>query len=71
MKKLAACILDFLQLLAIAFPVIGFTLLRWTFLAVDKIVNALEKLREKLKLEAVDAPAWVERLEAWMLKRIE
>ena len=71
MKKITSYTLDLLAVLALVPPTLGFILLKGIYWLAVHFVEAIEKLREKLKLEGLDSPRWIDRFGELLIKGLD
>ena len=50
---------------------LGFILLKGIYWLTVHFVEAIEKLREKLKLEGLDSPRWIDRFGELLIKGLD
>ena len=71
MKKITSYTLDLLAVLALVPPTLVFILLKGVYWLTVHFVEAIEKLREKLKLEGLDSPRWIDRFGELLIKGLD
>ena len=68
MKKILTNLLDVLVLLLMMVPTVSFLVLKGLTWLSEKSVDAIDFLREKLRLDPDDTPKWIDRAGAWLIK---
>ena len=71
MKKITSYTLDLLAVLALVPPTLVFILLKGIYWLTVHFVEAIEKLREELKLEGLDSPRWIDRFGELLIKGLD
>ena len=71
MKKLTANALSILVILLLALPTAVFWVLKGAYWFAEKSVDAIERLRARLKLSDVAEAGWVAALGDWLVDRLD
>ena len=71
MKKITSYTLDLLAVLALVPPTLVFILLKGIYWLTVHFVETIEQIREKLKLEGLDSPRWIDRFGELLIKGLD